>query len=224
MLQASLKYYQELTGEKKENFRFLHVSTDEVFGSLKEGDPAFTEESRYQPNSPYSASKAASDHLVRAWYETYKLPTIITNCSNNFGANQHSEKLIPTIIRSALSGKDIPIYGNGKNIRDWIYVEDHCDGIALALAKGEVNATYCFGGEMEIRNIDIAKLICEILDKIHPRANKLSYASQIKFVEDRKGHDYRYAINNAKVKKELRFLVKKSFRQRLEEVVAKNLN
>lgn len=224
LLQASLKYYQELSGEKKENFRFLHVSTDEVFGSLKEGDPAFTEESRYQPNSPYSASKAASDHLARAWYETYKLPIIITNCSNNFGANQHSEKLIPTIIRSALSGKDIPIYGNGKNIRDWIYVEDHCDGIALALTKGEVNATYCFGGEMEIRNIDIANMICEILDGLKTRLDKASYSSQIKFVEDRKGHDYRYAINNAKVKKELGFLVKKSFRQRLEEVIMQILN
>ena len=225
LLQAAREYYQELEGgDKKQNFRFLHVSTDEVFGSLQEGDPAFTSKNRYQPNSPYSASKAASDHLVRAWNETYKLPTIITNCSNNFGANQHHEKFIPTIIRSALAEKDIPIYGNGKNIRDWIYVADHCKGIALALEKGEVGETYCFGGEAEIRNIDIAKLICEILDRIHPRADKLSYASQIKFVEDRKGHDFRYAINNAQVKKQLGFEVEKSFKQRLEEVIIKSLS
>jgi len=219
LLQSALKYYQELSGEKKYNFRFLHVSTDEVFGSLKEGDPAFTEENPYKPNSPYSASKAASDHLVRAWNETYKLPTIITNCSNNFGPNQHQEKLIPTIIRSALGGKDIPIYGNGKNIRDWIYVEDHCKGIALALAKGEVGESYCFGGECEIRNIDIAQAICQILDDIRPRQDGFSYKSQIKFVADRKGHDYRYAINNAKVKVNLGFAIQKGFEDRLKETV-----
>ena len=223
LLQAALQYYGKLTGAKKDNFRFLHVSTDEVFGSLKEGEPAFTEENCYQPNSPYSASKAASDHLVRAWNETYKLPTIITNCSNNFGAKQHSEKLIPTIIRSALSGKDIPIYGNGKNIRDWIFVEDHCKGIALALEKGGVGETYCFGGESEMRNIEIAQIICSELDQLKPRADKLSYTTQIKFVEDRKGHDYRYAINNAKVRSELGFVVEKGFLERIKEVVKENL-
>lgn len=224
LLQSSLKYYQELSSEKKQNFRFLHVSTDEVFGSLKEEDPAFTEESRYQPNSPYSASKAASDHLVRAWNETYKLPTIITNCSNNFGAKQHGEKLIPTIIRSALEEKDIPIYGNGKNIRDWIYAEDHCKGIELALTAGRVGETYCFGGEAEMRNIDIAHIICKSLDEIKPRSDGKSYAEQIKFVEDRKGHDYRYAINNNKVSKELGFSIEKDFQSRLREVVKQMVN
>jgi len=219
LLQAALKYYQELSGEKKQNFRFLHVSTDEVFGSLKEGDPAFTEENPYKPNSPYSASKAASDHLVRAWNETHKLPTIITNCSNNFGPNQHQEKLIPTIIRCALGGKDIPIYGNGKNIRDWIFVEDHCGGIALALAKGRVGESYCFGGECEIRNIDIAHAICEILDGLEPKSDGASYKSQIKFVDDRKGHDYRYAIDNRKVKTELGFLIAKKISDRLLETI-----
>ena len=197
----------------------MHVSTDEVFGSLKEGEPAFREESSYKPNSPYSASKAASDHLVRAWNETYKLPTIITNCSNNFGANQHQEKLIPTIISSALAGKDIPIYGNGKNIRDWIYVEDHCKGIALALEKGEVGESYCFGGECEITNIEIAKAICSILDEIRPRGDKSLYQSQIKFVEDRNGHDYRYAINNLKARTDLGFNIQKNFEDRLLETV-----
>lgn len=219
LLQSALKYYQELIGEKKQNFRFLHVSTDEVFGSLQEHDPAFTEKNPYRPNSPYSASKAASDHLVRAWFETYKLPTIITNCSNNFGPNQHQEKLIPTIIRCALDGQDIPIYGNGKNIRDWIFVADHCKGIELALAGGKVGETYCFGGECEIRNIDIANMICNILDKIKPRQDGNSYQLQIKFVEDRKGHDYRYAINNLKVRDSFGFNITKSFEVRLRETV-----
>lgn len=224
MLQAALEYYKSLQGAKKENFRFLHVSTDEVFGSLKEGEPAFTEESGYRPNSPYSASKAASDHLVRAWNETYKLPTIITNCSNNFGPFQHKEKLIPTIINACLNGKDIPIYGNGKNIRDWIYVADHCDGIEMALNQGTVGQNYCFGGENEIRNIEIAHQICEIIDQIKPRADKISYASQIKFVEDRKGHDYRYAIDNTKVRNEFGFKIAKSFNERLKETVIWYLN
>ncbi len=219
LLQAARQYWQNLEGEKKQNFRFLHVSTDEVFGSLKENEPAFTEENSYKPNSPYSASKAASDHLVRAWFETYKLPTIITNCSNNFGPNQHQEKLIPTVIRSALANKDIPIYGNGKNIRDWIFVKDHCMGIEMALFKGVIGESYCFGGECEIRNIEIAQKICEILDAIKPRLDGISYKNQIKFVEDRKGHDYRYAINNSKVKKAFAFAPKSTFEQALKETV-----
>ncbi len=174
MLQASLNYYKNLSAEKKNDFRFLHVSTDEVFGSLQENDEPFNENSRYQPNSPYSASKASSDHLVRAWQETYKLPTIITNCSNNFGPFQHREKLIPTIIRSCLQNKDIPIYGNGKNIRDWIYVGDHCDGIELALVSGKSDETYLFGGEKELRNLEIAHKICEIPDEIKPKADGTS--------------------------------------------------
>ncbi len=219
MLKASLQYYQDLKADKKNNFRFLHISTDEVFGSLSENDPAFNENSQYQPNSPYSASKAASDHLVRAWFETYKLPAIITNCSNNFGPNQHKEKFIPTVINSCLSGKEIPIYGNGKNIRDWIFVADHCYGIELALEKGEVGESYCLGGESEMRNIEIANLICEILDEKKPRNDKKSYKEQIKFVEDRKGHDYRYAIDNKKAREKLGFNLTKSFKERLEETI-----
>lgn len=219
LLQASLNYYKSLSDDKKNNFRFLHVSTDEVFGTLHENDQPFNENSRYQPNSPYSASKASSDHLVRAWHETFKLPTIITNCSNNFGPYQHREKLIPTIIRSCLENKDIPIYGNGKNIRDWIYVGDHCDGIELALSAGKVNETYLFGGEKELRNIEIADKICEILDNIKPKNSGESYKSQIKFVQDRAGHDFRYAISNEKSFRELGFKPSKTFEQRLEETI-----
>ena len=219
MLQASLNYYKNLSAEKKNDFRFLHVSTDEVFGSLQENDEPFNENSRYQPNSPYSASKASSDHLVRAWQETYKLPTIITNCSNNFGPFQHREKLIPTIIRSCLQNKDIPIYGNGKNIRDWIYVGDHCDGIELALVSGKSDETYLFGGEKELRNLEIAHKICEILDEIKPKADGTSYKSHIKFVQDRAGHDFRYAISNKKSFQELGFKPSKSFDDRLRETI-----
>ena len=219
MLMASLNYFKTLDDNKKSQFRFLHVSTDEVFGSLHENDEPFNENSRYQPNSPYSASKASSDHLVRAWQETYKLPTIITNCSNNFGPFQHREKLIPTIIRSCIQNKDIPIYGNGKNIRDWIFVGDHCDGIEMAIAKGKTNETYLFGGEMELRNIDIAHKICEILDVIKPKSAGESYKSQIKFVQDRAGHDFRYAISNKKSFTELGFKPSKSFDERLKETI-----
>jgi dTDP-glucose 4,6-dehydratase len=219
MLMASLNYFKTLDDNKKSQFRFLHVSTDEVFGSLHENDEPFNENSRYQPNSPYSASKASSDHLVRAWQETYKLPTIITNCSNNFGPFQHREKLIPTIIRSCIQNKDIPIYGNGKNIRDWIFVGDHCDGIEMAIAKGKTNETYLFGGEMELRNIDIAHKICEILDIIKPKSAGESYKSQIKFVQDRAGHDFRYAISNKKSFTELGFKPSKSFEERLKETI-----
>lgn len=219
MLMASLNYFKTLDDNKKSQFRFLHVSTDEVFGSLHENDEPFNENSRYQPNSPYSASKASSDHLVRAWQETYKLPTIITNCSNNFGPFQHREKLIPTIIRSCIQNKDIPIYGNGKNIRDWIFVGDHCDGIEMAIASGKTNETYLFGGEMELRNIDIAHKICEILDVIKPKSAGESYKSQIKFVQDRAGHDFRYAISNKKSFTELGFKPSKSFDERLKETV-----
>jgi dTDP-glucose 4,6-dehydratase len=223
LLNASLKYWQNLAEDKKNNFRFIHVSTDEVYGSLGFDDPKFTENNKYQPNSPYSASKAASDHLVRAWGETYKLPTIITNCSNNFGARQHSEKLIPTVIKSALLGKIIPIYGNGKNIRDWIYVEDHCAGIELAIVKGKLGESYCFGGDAERQNIDIAGQICAILDQLKPKVDSqgknISYANQIQFVEDRKGHDLRYAIDSSKAKKELGFKLEGSFEEKLNNTV-----
>ena len=219
LLNASLNYYKKLNASEKLNFCFLHVSTDEVFGSLQPNDAPFTENSRYQPNSPYSASKASSDHLVRAWQETYKLPTIITNCSNNYGPNQHPEKLIPTIIRSCINLKDIPIYGNGANIRDWIYVEDHCAGINLALNHGKTNKIYLFGGENELKNIEIANKICEIMDKIYPKIDKTSYKNQIKFVADRQGHDFRYAIDNSNSYSELGFKPSKSFEERIIETI-----
>jgi len=219
LLNCSRIYFESLGKQKKQGFRFLHVSTDEVYGSLEIGDAKFNEESNYKPNSPYSASKASSDHLVRAWFETYALPTITTNCSNNFGPHQHEEKLIPTIIRSAIGDKIIPIYGNGKNIRDWIFVVDHIEGIYLALHNGKLGDTYCFGGEAERINLDIANKICDILDELQPRKDKKSYKEQIKFVEDRLGHDKRYAISNNKVNKELGFIVSKEFEERLKETV-----
>ncbi|MFT5703119.1 MAG: dTDP-glucose 4,6-dehydratase [Rickettsiales bacterium] len=224
LLNSTLKYWKELNGSKKDDFRFIHISTDEVYGSLTLEDPKFTEDNKYLPNSPYSASKAASDHLVRAWNETYKLPTIITNCSNNFGARQHFEKLIPTVINAALTGKNIPIYGNGKNIRDWIYVEDHCFGIELAISKGEIGQSYCFGGDSEMENIDIAKQICHILDCLKPKDDGISYANQIAFVNDRKGHDFRYAIDSSKAKKELGFKLEGSFENKLQKTVKWYLN
>jgi dTDP-glucose 4,6-dehydratase len=219
LLDCALKYWRSLEGEKRRGFRFLHVSTDEVFGSLELGDAKFTEQSSYLPNSPYSASKASSDHLVRSWFETYGLPTIITNCSNNFGPHQHQEKLIPTVIKAALEGREIPIYGNGKNIRDWIFVKDHVDGIHMAIERGELGESYCFGGNCEKENIDLAKYICEILDELKPRSDKKSYFSQVQFVEDRLGHDKRYAIDNSKVEKAFGFRPMKSFEDRIRETV-----
>lgn len=219
LLNCALTFFQNLDAEKKSQFRFLHVSTDEVYGSLSLTDPKFTEENQYKPNSPYSASKAASDHLVRAWFETYGLPTITTNCSNNFGPHQHHEKFIPTVISSAISNKIIPVYGNGKNIRDWIFVKDHADGIFMALQKGVLGETYCFGGECEKENIELANEICEILDEIKPRSDGASYKKQINFVTDRLGHDKRYAISNDKVSREFGFKPVKKFSERLRETV-----
>ncbi len=219
LLNESLSYWNNLDSKKKNDFKFLHVSTDEVYGSLSLNEPAFTEDNRYQPNSPYSASKAASDHLVRAWNETYGLPTITTNCSNNFGPRQHQEKLIPTIINSCIKNKEIPIYGNGTNIRDWIYVQDHTDGIELALKKGKTGETYCFGGRAEKQNIEVVNTICEILDDTKPRLDKKSYKEQITFVKDRLGHDKRYAINDDKARSELGFVTNKSFEERIKETV-----
>lgn len=224
LLNCALAYFRNLDGEKKSQFRFLHVSTDEVYGSLSLTDPKFNEENPYKPNSPYSASKAASDHLVRAWFETYDLPTITTNCSNNFGPHQHREKFIPTVIYSAISNKNIPIYGNGKNIRDWIFVKDHARGILMALQKGRIGQTYCFGGQgenfsSEKENIDLANEICEILDQVKPKADGTSYKKQISFVTDRMGHDKRYAISNDKVAREFGFAPSQSFSERLKETV-----
>jgi dTDP-glucose 4,6-dehydratase len=219
LLEAVRGYWQELDEKKKNQFRFLHVSTDEVYGSLYDKNSKFSEESAYKPNSPYSASKAASDHLVRAWNKTYGLPTLITNCSNNFGPRQHQEKLIPTVISSCLNNKKIPIYGNGKNIRDWIYVEDHCYGIALALEKGRIGEVYCFGGSAEKENIELVKMICEILDEMKPRKDRKSYKEQISFVKDRMGHDLRYAIDDSKARKELGFKVDKSFDEKIRKTI-----
>jgi len=208
LLECSRKYY-----EKNKDFRFIHISTDEVYGTLSKDDPAFTEETNYKPNSPYSASKAASDHLVRAYYHTYGLPTITTNCSNNYGPYQHKEKFIPTIIRKALAGKDIPIYGDGEQIRDWLYVEDHCKAIKLVLEKGRVGETYNIGGDCERNNLFVANLICGALDLKVPldRKGKKSYSDLIKSVTDRPGHDRRYAINFNKIKKELGWIPEETF-------------
>nr|WP_320142489.1 dTDP-glucose 4,6-dehydratase [uncultured Cohaesibacter sp.] len=199
LLASALAYWQ--AHKQMDQCRFVHVSTDEVFGHLDDDDPAFTELSPYSPSSPYSASKASSDHFARAWYRTYGLPVIITNCSNNYGPRQHDEKLIPTIIRSALGGHTIPIYGNGKNIRDWIYVKDHCRGLYLAFTKGQPGETYCFGGKNELQNIELAKQICSQLDQLAPRSDGNSYQQQLSFVTDRKGHDWRYAIDGQKAEK-----------------------
>ena len=217
MLKATQRYWQET--KQIEQARFIHVSTDEVFGHLAEEDEPFCESTSYRPNSPYSASKAASDHFAQAWHSTYGLPVIITNCSNNFGPRQHMEKLIPTIIRNALAEKPIPIYGSGKNIRDWLYVKDHCKGLYLALTKGKVGESYAFGGNNEMRNIDIVEMICSILDQKSPRKNGQSYKALITYVEDRKGHDWRYAIDTTKVNKELGFITDSNMVKYLSDVI-----
>ena len=203
LLDEAYLYWLNLSGEKKEKFRFLHVSTDEVYGSLDIGDPPFTEESRYAPNSPYSASKASSDHLVRAYNRTYGMPTIITNCSNNYGPRQFPEKLIPLIILNAVEGKPLPIYGDGMNIRDWIYVEDHCEALLLVMEKGKVGETYNIGGRCEKTNLEIVKTICAILDELDPDPRRVPHESLIRFVKDRPGHDKRYAIDCSKIEREL---------------------
>lgn len=201
LLESARAYWKELSLESRQAFRFLQVSTDEVFGALQVGDPKFSETTPYAPNSPYSASKAGADHLVRAWFHTYGLPTIITNCSNNYGPRQFPEKLIPRMILNALEGKSLPVYGAGLNIRDWIHVEDHCRGIWLALTKGAPGESYCFGGNSERRNIDVVHAICDILQSQRPRAGAGLYRDLITFVEDRAGHDFRYAIDDTKSQK-----------------------
>lgn len=212
LLEAARAYWQSLP--EKESFRFLHVSTDEVYGSLGPTG-RFSESSPYQPNSPYSASKAAADHLARAWHETYGLPVITTHCTNNYGPRQHPEKLIPNMIRCALAGKSLPVYGDGKNVRDWIHVEDHSAGVWLALEKGRPGEAYDFGGDAEAENIALVKQICALLDERRPKASG-SYADQIEFVADRPGHDRRYAIDDSKARRELGF----TRRYRLENGLA----
>jgi len=203
LLECAREYWNSLEGAAKENFRFHHVSTDEVYGSLSATDPAFTENNSYEPNSPYSASKAASDHLVRAWFHTYGFPVVTTNCSNNYGPYHFPEKLIPLVILNALNNKPLPIYGDGQQVRDWLYVGDHCSAIREVLANGKLGETYNIGGWNEKANIDVVKTICRILDELKPRADGNSYAEQISFVKDRPGHDRRYAIDASKVEREL---------------------
>ena len=202
LLHAAHKYWSELHEPKKSDFRFIHVSTDEVFGSLG-ATGFFTENTPYNPHSPYSASKAASDHMARAWADTYGLPVIVTNCSNNYGPSQFPEKLIPVVILNALRGKPIPIYGKGENIRDWLHVEDHCEALILVAEKGLPKETYNIGANNELRNIDLVRILCNHLDSLHPRKDGLSYAKQITFVADRPSHDKRYAIDAAKIRREL---------------------
>jgi len=199
-------------------FRFVHVSTDEVYGSLGPEDPAFTEETPYAPNSPYAASKAGSDHMVRAYCHTYGLPTLTTNCSNNYGPRQYPEKLIPLFIRNALDGKRLPVYGDGRNVRDWLYVADHCDAIRVVLARGRVGETYNIGGETELANIDLVRTLCALLDKAKPRASG-SYADLIEYVKDRPGHDRRYAMNIGKIGRELGWRPRESFQTGLDKTV-----
>ncbi|MBP8138633.1 MAG: dTDP-glucose 4,6-dehydratase [Alicycliphilus sp.] len=203
LLEAVRQYWQALSTPEKEAFRFLHVSTDEVYGTLAPDAPAFTEQHVVEPNSPYSASKAASDHLVRAWHHTYGLPVLTTNCSNNYGPYHFPEKLIPLMIVNALAGKPLPVYGDGMQIRDWLYVGDHCGAIRRVLAAGRVGETYNIGGWNEMPNIEIVKTVCALLDELRPRADGQPYASQIAYVQDRPGHDRRYAIDARKIEREL---------------------
>ncbi|NBV71805.1 MAG: dTDP-glucose 4,6-dehydratase [Burkholderiaceae bacterium] len=203
LLECAREYWNGLQAAQKTNFRFHHVSTDEVYGSLLPTAPAFNETHPYEPNSPYSASKAASDHLVRAWFHTYGFPVVTTNCSNNYGPYHFPEKLIPLVILNAINLKPLPIYGDGQQVRDWLYVGDHCSAIRTVLAKGRLGETYNIGGWNEKANIDVVKSICQILDELKPRADGQSYATQITFVNDRPGHDRRYAIDARKIEREL---------------------
>ena len=211
LLESARYYYDSLQGLERDNFRFLQVSTDEVYGTLESNAPAFTEKNTYEPNSPYAASKAASDHLVRAWFHTYGLPVLTTNCSNNYGPYQFPEKLIPLVIHNALKGKSIPIYGDGLQVRDWLYVEDHCLGIQTVLNKGILGETYNIGGNNEKTNISVVQLICSLLDQLRPKVDQKSYSEQITYVADRPGHDRRYAINASKIAAELGWKPKETF-------------
>lgn len=220
LLEAVRAYWTGLSEGEKSGFRFLHVSTDEVYGSLGKNDPAFSETTPYAPNSPYSASKAASDHLVRAYHHTYGLPVLTTNCSNNYGPYQFPEKLIPLVIHNALAGKPLPIYGDGSNIRDWLYVTDHCLGIMTVLEKGREGETYNIGGNNEKTNLEVVKTICAILDELHPGSTVTPHEKLITFVKDRPGHDARYAINAEKIARELNWRPQESFETGIRKTVA----
>ncbi len=220
LLEESRKYWTYLENDKKENFRFHHISTDEVFGDLEKLDELFTEDTPYAPSSPYSASKASSDHLVRAWHRTYKLPILITNCSNNYGPYQFPEKLIPTIILNSIEGKKIPIYGTGEQVRDWLYVDDHARALLHVALNGKVGETYNIGGHNEIQNIEVVKIICSILDDLLPIKNNISkYEDLISYVDDRPGHDRRYAIDATKISKDLGWTPDESFSSGIRKTV-----
>ena len=221
LLEAARKYWSQLNEKQKQQFRFHHISTDEVYGDLQGEEKLFTETTAYAPSSPYSASKASSDHLVRAWHRTFGLPTIVTNCSNNYGPYQHSEKLIPLMILNALSGKKLPIYGNGMQIRDWLFVEDHIRALYKVVTEGKVGETYNIGGHCEKANIDVVKMICELLEQLAPNKpdGVKNYADLITFVTDRPGHDFRYAIDSNKIQKELGWHPQETFESGLHKTV-----
>jgi len=223
LLEAVRSYWNELPAEgdslTKSSFRFLHVSTDEVYGTLAPNDPPFAETNPYEPNSPYAASKASSDHLVRAWHHTYGLPVLTTNCSNNYGPYHFPEKLIPLVILNALDGKPLPIYGDGQQVRDWLFVQDHCRAIMRVLEAGRVGETYNIGGWNEMANIDVVKTICSRLDVLRPRTDGRKYAEQITFVKDRPGHDRRYAIDARKIEKELGWKPQETFESGIQKTV-----
>lgn len=219
LLEEVRHYWDALPDPEKQDFRFLHVSTDEVYGSLGPTDPAFTETTPYAPNSPYSASKAASDHLVRAYHETYGLPVLITNCSNNYGPFQFPEKFIPLMILNAIQGKGLPIYGDGQNIRDWLYVTDHCDAVRLVLEQGRIGASYNIGGQCEMTNMDVVSSICAIMDELFPTSRSVPHTSLITFVPDRPGHDRRYAMDIRKIKQELGWTPQASFQSGLAQTI-----
>jgi dTDP-glucose 4,6-dehydratase len=219
LLEATRNYWSSLFEPAKSAFRFLHVSTDEVYGSLSPTDPPFAETNRYEPNSPYSASKAASDHLVRAWHHTYGLPVLTTNCSNNYGPYHFPEKLIPLCILNAMEGKPLPIYGDGQQVRDWLYVKDHCSAIRVVLEKGQLGETYNVGGWNEKPNLEVVRTLCAILDELKPRADGQSYATQITYVTDRPGHDRRYAIDARKLERELGWKPAETFETGIRKTV-----
>ena len=219
LLESVRAYWSNLGDQDKANFRFLHVSTDEVYGSLSASDAPFAETNAFEPNSPYSASKASSDHLVRAWHHTYGLPVLTTNCSNNYGPYHFPEKLIPLVIHNALAGKPLPIYGDGQQVRDWLYVQDHCRAIMRVLEAGRVGETYNIGGWNEKPNLDVVRTLCAVLDELQPRADGQSYAEQITFVKDRPGHDKRYAIDARKIERELGWKPQETFESGIAKTV-----
>ena len=219
LLQAARAFHASLAGEAQQNFRFLHVSTDEVYGTLSPDAPAFHEETPYAPNSPYAASKASSDHLVRAWHHTYKLPTLVTNCSNNYGPYQFPEKLIPLVLNNAINGKPLPVYGDGQQIRDWLFVGDHCSAIRAVLERGRIGETYNVGGGNQRSNLEVVTTLCALLDELRPDSPYAPHTQLIRFVSDRPGHDRRYAIDARKIERELNWHAQESFETGLRKTV-----